>query len=264
MLDPATLDAFAREMLGIYRNHRLDRELDRPIADLSIADAYAVQDRVVALRVADGERHAGYKVGCTSNAIRRQFGLDQPIVGHLMAPAIYESGVRLAIDEFVDCAVEPEFVFQVERPIAGRGLSDDDLRAALAWPRPGLEVHNYRFFHGKATSQELIASNGIHAAQVVATNAVEARPSLDDFTSARVELLVDGGPRGSGTGGDILDAGPLASIRWLVEHLADRGRGLEAGEIVIPGSPVGLVRVARGARVQATIEDLGSCDAVFV
>lgn len=264
MLDPETVDAFAREMLGVFREHRLVRESDLPISSLSIPDAYAVQDKVVAMRVADGERHVGYKVGCTSRAIRTQFGLDQPIVGHLMAPRLYETGAHLAISDFVDCAVEPEFVFRVERPIAGRRLTDDELRAALAPPVAGIEVHNYRFFHGEPTSQELIASNGIHAAQVVGTGGDEGLPSSDDFTNARVDLLVDGITRETGRGSDILDAGPLASIRWLLEHLAERGLGLEPGEIVIPGSPVGLVSVPAEARVIATIESLGSCEAVFV
>lgn len=51
-------------------------EEDRP--RLSLEDAYAVQGGVAALRGADGETVAGYKVGCTGPNVREQFGMDGP------------------------------------------------------------------------------------------------------------------------------------------------------------------------------------------
>lgn len=95
MTDPATLDALSMEMFGVFRNHRLDRRTDVPIAMITTADAYEVQDLVVAQRVFRGERAVGYKVGCTSPAIREQFGLEQPIAGRIMAPHVARRRVRL-------------------------------------------------------------------------------------------------------------------------------------------------------------------------
>ena len=58
--------------------------------------------------------------------------------------------------------------------------------------------------------------------------------------------------------------GPLASVAWLKTHLAARGLALLPGEIGIPGSPVPLVFVPRGAPVEARIEGVGEARAIFV
>jgi len=42
-----------------------------------------------------GESVVGYKVGCTSAAIRSQFGLKEAICGRLFHPHVQEEGVRL-------------------------------------------------------------------------------------------------------------------------------------------------------------------------
>jgi 2-keto-4-pentenoate hydratase len=50
---------------------------------LSPADAYRVQDQVTALRLADGERLAGWKLGYTSAVMRAQMGVASPNFGPL-------------------------------------------------------------------------------------------------------------------------------------------------------------------------------------
>ena len=80
------------------------------VSELSLEEAYAVQDRVAAMRVARGEVVVGYKVGCTSRAIRTQFGLDEPISGRLFRLYVYEAGAKINRDEYVNCAIEPEMV----------------------------------------------------------------------------------------------------------------------------------------------------------
>jgi 2-keto-4-pentenoate hydratase len=49
-----------------------------------------VQNLVVQKRIEQGESIAGFKVGCTSKAIREQFGLNEPINGKLFRPHIFE------------------------------------------------------------------------------------------------------------------------------------------------------------------------------
>ena len=67
----------------------------------------------------------------------------------------------------------------------------------------------------------------------------------------------------SGIAADIL-GGPLKSLRWLIGHLVAQGSGLKAGDIVIPGSAVELVRVKVGDRITARFTHAGSVTATFV
>ena len=70
------IDSLAREMTGIFRDHRLDRTGEADIHALSLDQAYEVQKAFLAARIKEGERPVGYKIGCTSPAIRAQFGLE--------------------------------------------------------------------------------------------------------------------------------------------------------------------------------------------
>ena len=62
---------------------------------------------------------------------------------------------------------------------------------------------------------------------------------------------------------EIMIGGPLASLRWLVRHLANRGEYLRAGQLVIPGSPVKLIPVEAGSVARATLTHVGSVRTKF-
>src|ERR1700745_3399635 len=79
-LDPA---AAAGALLRARRAGVTFDELLSASAGLSLADAYRVQDQVTALRLAGGERRAGWKLGYTSAVMRAQMGIDAPNFGPL-------------------------------------------------------------------------------------------------------------------------------------------------------------------------------------
>jgi 2-keto-4-pentenoate hydratase len=255
----ALIEAFTREMLGIVRLHRLERVTDAAVAMLSIEDAYRVQSRVLAERVAGGEHIVGWKVGCTSPSIQQQFGLTQPICGRLLEPHIDADGARHSASRYVDCAVEAEMVFRMERDLAP-GMNEEELRAAIASVHPGIELHNYRFWYGSPTSQELIASNGIHAGLVI--GAAHDTATLD-MNAERMQLVVNGRVEAEGVGSDVM-GGPLRSLRWLAGHAAERGEQVRRGDLVIPGSAVKLVRVSAGDAIEARFGSIGSCHAYLI
>ena len=237
------------------------------MGELSLDEAYVVQQKVIEHRVAMGERTVGYKIGCTSQAIRRQFGLSEPICGRLMAPHVHdraapqlETPVELDWHDYVECAVEPEFVLCIGHDVTCEVVDERELANAIQWVAAGIEVHNYRFWFGRPTSQELIASNGIHAALVVGQQRVSSA-SLD-FDTERVEIFRHDELVASGVGSEIM-GGPLKSLRWLVHHLIQRGEYLRAGQLVIPGSPVELVAVRSHDRITAAFTQLGKVSAVF-
>jgi 2-keto-4-pentenoate hydratase len=259
-MNHSVVELFAREMTGIFRNHALNRITDTEIQTLSIDEAYAVQGTYLAARIGGGERPVGYKVGCTSPAIRAQFGLTEPVCGRLMAPHIYQGSETLEINNYVDCALEPELVLHIGKDLDGSNLEASHLRSAIAAISPGIEVHNYRFWYGRPTRQELIASNAIHAALVVGPE-YEFLPEID-LTQERTSLFVNGVEAATGIGAEIM-GGPFESLRWLLKHLDAHQRGLQMGDLVIPGSAAKLVRVQAGDTAEARFTHFGSCRAIF-
>jgi 2-keto-4-pentenoate hydratase len=248
------VEMFVEEISGFFHTHESHvNGLD--ISRLSLAQAYEVQDGFIDARVRRGAKIVGWKVGCTSLAIREQFGLAEPISGKLLMPDIFQPGDHVAASSFVDCAVEPELVFRLGAEIHG-DMSDEQIVGALDGVCAGIELHNYRFRYGRPTQQELIASNGIHAGLVL-------QPMLPllpfrDLPAEKVSLLVNGEVKASGTCREIMGS-PLLSIRWLAGHAASRGERLQAGQLIIPGSAVALVRGSAHDTIEARFDSLPSC-----
>ncbi|MFC7657182.1 hypothetical protein ACFQV8_13090 [Pseudonocardia benzenivorans] len=65
-------------------------------AALSLEDAYAVQDRLTALRLDEGRCHVGWKLGYTSAVMRRQMGVSVPNHGPLLDDMVRHDGATAA------------------------------------------------------------------------------------------------------------------------------------------------------------------------
>ena len=254
MAETSVINEFAEEMGYLFNKHALkNRTAD--ITTLTPSEAYEVQDRFLANRVKEGAKIVGWKVGCTSAAIRHQLGLTQPISGKLLQPDIFHSPAQLPVSSFVNCAVEPELVFRLGADLQDEA-DDDQIVAAIVGVCAGIELHNYRFWYGTPTLQELIASNGIHAGLVLSH--MKPLPPSWDIEAEQVSILVNGDVKTTGKCAETL-GNPLLSIRWLAKHAAERGQRLRSGELVIPGSAVELVKVEAGDRIEARFTTVGVC-----
>src|SRR5690606_17539458 len=71
-------------LLHRARSGRTLLDAARAATDLSLDDAYPVQDRLTALRLAEGRSHIGWKLGYTSAVMRQQMGVSAPNYGPLL------------------------------------------------------------------------------------------------------------------------------------------------------------------------------------
>jgi 2-keto-4-pentenoate hydratase len=85
----------------------------------------------------------------------------------------------------------------------------------------------------------------------VVTGAVKAVP-LNKLIGIHGRLSMDGKDVGEGLAED-----PAATLAWLANLLADRGRDLKAGMVVITGSLIATVSIARGQRALFSVDGLG-------
>jgi 2-keto-4-pentenoate hydratase len=228
VLDPAAV-AFA-----LYRARQAGSTLDLLASaglGLSLADAYRVQDQLTALRLAAGERVAGWKLGYTSAVMRAQMGVASPNFGPLTdvmildPPAVVPAGA-------LQPRVEPEIGLRLGRRLSAPFSVDSVLDAcdeALAC----LEVVD-SVWSGYRFTLEDNTADGSSAAWV----AVGPSLPMDDLAALAVTLSVDGEVVESGTGA-AASGHPAAGVVWLAEQLAARGQWLEPGDLVITG---GLTR----------------------
>jgi 2-keto-4-pentenoate hydratase len=230
------------------------------ISALTMEEAYECQSIYQTLRFSDGDESFGYKVGCTSAAIREQFGFNDPICGCLMTPELVEEGTPLEANQYHSLAIEPEFVLTLKRDLLDEDITDDELLDAIECIQPGIELHNYVYHYPQPTRQELICSNGIFAGLIVGRSKVRAWDI--DWKSEGVTVLVNGKVVATGVAADIMGS-PLNSLRFLIRHLRESGKVLQAGEIVIPGSATELISVGAGDEVTCSFTNAGKISTSF-
>ena len=261
-MNQQTIESLGTSFSNAFYSGRFDGDLNFPISSLSLDDAYRIQDRVIQLRMEKGEQVVGYKVGCTSRAIRQQFGLKEPINGRLMAPHVFRETdcKQLNHNRFRNCAIEPEMVFRIGRDVDGQQMNRDYLIRSIEYVSPGIEIHQFKFWYQPPTSQELIAANGIHAAQLIGDSKVS--PDRLDFQTEAFKVYTDSVYVTSGKSSDIM-GDPIKSLGWLVSHLGKRGGQLKAGDWVIPGSPVELVNIDKNTSLDIEIDGVGGVNIQF-
>tara|TARA_R110000744_G_scaffold64914_2_gene133433 strand:- start:151 stop:930 length:780 start_codon:yes stop_codon:yes gene_type:complete len=230
------------------------------VRNLSIKEAYKVQDLVTKRRIESGETVAGFKVGCTSSSIRRQFGLSEPINGKLFYPHTTENPVNIDWSNYINCAIEPEMVFRIGKNLEGKNLSDKDLISAIDYISPGIEIHEFNFWIKPPTIQELICTGGIHTGLIIGSQRVS--PEGLQFKDEKFTVYKNNSFIMSAPASEIM-GGPLHSLRWLVNFLTDKGLSLEKGNLVIPGSPVELVNIDQDTELKVVIDNVGSVTANF-
>lgn len=253
VLDPEA----AAELAQRLHDARLARSpvprLTDRLPDLTEADAYAIADHGVALRVAAGERVVGAKLGFTSAAMRDAMGIDSPNYGWLTDRMIVSDGA-VSLGELIHPKAEPEIAFVMSRDLAGAAVSAADVLAATAFVMPVIEVVDSRFVDFRFRALDNTADNSSAAMVVLGRRAT--KPAFD-LSRVGVVVTVNRELFQTSTGAAALGH-PAASVAWLVRRLAASGRGLEAGHLVISGGLTGPVDLRPGVNMTVEIDRLGS------
>jgi 2-oxo-3-hexenedioate decarboxylase/2-keto-4-pentenoate hydratase len=88
------------------------------------------------------------------------------------------------------------------------------------------------------------------------------RSAAPDLLSVIGRAVINGVEVGQGSGADVLGH-PHHALAWLANHLANRGKSLREGEIVLTGSLVKTVWLDAGDHVVMELAGLGNVEAAF-
>ena len=214
---------------------------------LSLGDAYRVQDQMTALRLADGERRAGWKLGYTSAVMRAQMGIEAPNFGPLTDAMLLDSPAVLP-GGALQPRVEPEIGLRLGRRLTAP-CSVSDVLAACSEALACLEVVD-SVWSGYRFTLEDNTADGSSAAWV----AVGPPLPVSDLAVLPVELSVDGEVVERGTGA-AASGHPALGVVWLAEQLARRGQALEPGDLVITGGLTSAHPLEPGHSISASFGD---------
>lgn len=258
-LTPAEIRDFADSLLAAAR----DRQPVEPLTDarphLSVADAYAIQQEIVAQRRGRGEALVGWKLGLTSQAMQEQLGVSEPDYGPLLTGHLTEGGTVFAAD-LIAPRVEAEIAFVLARPLRGPGVTTEDVLAATEGVAASLEVIDSRVAAWRIRLADTIADMASSARIVVSDRVVPVRDvslgSMGVVLRKNGDVVAEG--RGSAVMGD-----PAAAVAWAANTLGRLGATLEAGHVVMPGAMHASVPAAPGDEFTAAFEGLGEVRVVF-
>jgi 2-keto-4-pentenoate hydratase len=228
--------------------------------DMDLDDSYAIQVLQLTRRLEAGARLVGHKVGLTSEAMRRQMGVDQPDFGYLLDGMFHLESLPIPMAGFLQPRMEPEVAFVLGRPLRGPGVTVAEAVRAVDFVLPALEIIDSRIRDWRIGILDTVADNASSGGVVLGGRPVPL-DALDLRTSGCL-LHCNGELVASGVGAAVLGS-PLSSLVWLANTLGARGAGLEAGHVVLPGSITASVRVVAGDTFSATFAGIGSVTACF-
>ncbi|MEU3342713.1 4-oxalocrotonate decarboxylase [Streptomyces sp. NPDC006668] len=226
--------------------HRLDtaRSDRSPVPSLAgthtlgIDDAYAVQEALVGLRQARGERLTGVKLGFTSKAKMAQMGVSEVIVGRLTDAMRIGDGAELDLSDFIHPRVEPEVAFRLSEHV---DLDDPttDIASRVDAVAPAIEIIDSRYQDFRFTVTDVVADNTSAAGYVVGT----WRP-LSDVANKAVRLRT---PQREAVGSTAAILGaPLATLHALLDICRRRRVRLTPGQIVLAGAATAALPLTAG------------------
>lgn len=235
-----------------------------PVRDLigltSLEDAYAVQELNTALRIKQGARVVGRKIGLTNNAIQQQLGVDQPDFGVLFDDREILNGGELSVREMMQPRIETEIAFVLGKDLVSDRITTVDVLSAIDYALVSLEVVGSRIEGWNIKITDTIADNASASHWVVGHKPV--RLENLDLVNCKMEMTRNGELVSEGKGAACLGS-PVNAMLWLARKLASLGQPMRAGEVILTGALGPMIAVNAGDHFNATIEGLGSVSATF-
>jgi 2-oxopent-4-enoate/cis-2-oxohex-4-enoate hydratase len=230
-------------------------------ADISIEDAYYIQQRMIARRLEKGERIIGKKIGVTSKAVMNMLGVHQPDFGYLLDGMVYNEGESISMDTLIQPKAEGEIAFLLKRDLQGPGVTAADVLAATEGVMACFEIVDSRIQDWKIKIQDTVADNASCGVFVLGDQLVDIA-NVDLALCGMVlekngEIVVTGA--GAATMGH-----PVNAMVWLANTLGRLGIALKAGDIVLSGAMGAMVPLARGDNLRMSIGSIGGCSVRFV
>jgi 2-oxo-hept-3-ene-1,7-dioate hydratase len=267
ILNAKQIDELARAYYASERTRQRCRAGTVLYPGFTVEDAYAVQRRIIELKVADGAVVKGKKIGLTSRAMQRITGMDEPDYGILLADMFYESGAEIPMSRFIQPRLECEIGFVIGRRLKGPNCTIFDVLSATDYVVPCAEIVDGRAHRVDPETQQprsvldSIADNAGNAALIVGGRPM--RPMDLDLRWVSVLCYRNNVIEESGVAAAVLNH-PANGVAWLANKLAPFDVALEPGEFVLGGSFTATVEARAGDTFHVDYGPFGSITCRFV
>lgn len=242
---------------ALLAQHHARRDM-APLPDglrpATLDDALAVQDALTARRASAGRVQGGWKIALTTPVMQAMVGIDHPCRGAMFTDTMHTSPCTLRAADYVRLGVESEIAVRLgaDVPPAATPWARETIGAFVAEAMAAIEIVDDRNWdYDTADVRDLVADNAFNFGCVLGAPRTDWQTL--DLGALVGRMRVNSEIAGEGRGADVLGH-PLEALAWLANHLAERGLGLRAGEVVMTGSVVTTRWPEAGATVVTEID----------
>lgn len=259
-MDNDKIEHYGDELYQAFVNRRPLPPLLAREPEITIEDAYRIQQRFVARRLAAGETVVGKKIGATSKPVQDFLGVYQPDFGILTSGMVFQEGDTIDLAQMIQPKAEAELAFVLKHDLKGPGITAMDVIRATDYVLPCFEIVDSRIENWQIKIQDTVADNA--SCGVFVLGKTKGDPRKLDITLAGMVLEKNGELFSTGVGAAV-QGSPANAVAWLANTLGELGIPFKAGEVILSGSQSALVPVVEGDELVCTVGGLGSCRVKF-
>lgn len=234
------------------------REIEKITArlkpDLTVEEGYLIQKEIVTMKLAEGRKIVGPKMGLTSKAKMQQMNVDEPIYGYVFDYMLVKTGGEISLSDLIHPKVEAEIAFVIGEDIVGPGVTKAEVLAKTESVLPALEIIDSRYENFNFTLPDVVADNASTSRVVFGTTLKS--PDQFELDLIPAILSINGEIKESGAGSDVLGH-PANAIAMLANMLAKEGGKIRNGDVILSGALTSAVLLERGDVVQGKFDGLG-------
>lgn len=266
MLDKATIETLARRLDEAEKTRTQIKQFSLDYPQITMDDAYAIQQQWVAMKQAAGTKIKGHKIGLTSKAMQYSSNISEPDYGSLLDDMFFYDGAELPFTRFIVPRVEVELAFVLAKPVRGPDCSIFDVLNATDYVVPAIEIIDARIHQvdpeTKVTRKvfDTISDNAANAALVIGGRPF--KPLDADLRWISAICWRNGQIEESGVAAAVLNH-PANGVAWLANKLARHDVSLAAGEVILGGSFTRPVNARPGDTFHVDYGPYGSISCYF-
>lgn len=249
MLDQNAILAAARGLHEAEKSRVQVRQISLEHPGITIPEAYAIQKAWVDMKLAEGRRIIGHKIGLTSRAMQQSSQIDEPDYGTLLDDMVFADGAELPTERFIDPLVEVELAFVLKDRLFGDALRITDVLAATDYVIPAVELIDARCHRIDPETRrprkvmDTIADNAANLGIIWGGRPV--KPMEMDLRWVSALLYRNGIIEETGVAAGVLNH-PANGLVWLARRFAPHGVALEPGQVILSGSFTRPVKARKG------------------
>ena len=255
-LDEKQKEQMAKEILQSQRTAKPLTNLTDRFPDVTVAEAYDIQMKLVQERLKSGEMIVGRKIGLCAKANQIMFGVDEPIYGHIFNTMVVPEGEPVSLSKLVKPVIEAEICFILKEELKGPGVDVAKVLAATAGVLPAFENKEQRKKAPDGISDDSGGAMVMLGGQLTPVKGIDLR-------LIGMVLDKDGEIIATGAGAAVL-GNPAQAVASLANKLADYGMSIGKGEFIISGSLHAALFIEGPCSYRATFDRLGTVTVRFV